>query len=227
MLRRQTLPRAGAGGRHRPAPKRSGLIGPRTTKPSAVRKREGRKGVEDSARSGDRPRHDIHAQHRIRRQRPSRGHRAPRVCPASPPGRLGRTRSRGHLARRRGGGAGSPGQGGPEAIGPGGGGHHQPARDGCCLGQGHRPPRSSCHRLAGSPHGGNMRGAAKGRARNRRPREDRAVAGSLLLRRPRSRGFSTMSKAPACAPSEASWRSARSTAFCCGGLPVARSTRPT
>ena len=94
--------------------------------------------------------------------------------------------------------------------------HHQPARNGRRLGplDGRAdPPR---HRLAGPPDGGPCARAQGRRDGRRGPSQDRAAARPLFLGHEAGLDPRQCRGCARHGPNAASWRSARSTASCCG-----------
>ena len=165
--------------------------------------------------AGDRPGHDQHARDPVRCHRRHPSHGAGRAAPDLSPTGLGRARSGGDLAgRRRDLPRGDRRRARPPDRRDR---HHQPARNHGAVGTEHRPPGAQRDRLAGPAH---RRACAKAGAM---PGWPSAVASApvssstRISRRRRSAGCSMRCPACASAPAPARSRSARSTAFCCGG----------
>ncbi len=129
-----------------------------------------------------RPGHHQLAQHRLRPPGPCGGHgpaRIPADLPATGLGGARPARLVGHAAGHRARGAG---QGGPWGRWCARHRHHQPARDHAGLGPPHRRARLQRHRLAGPPHRGGLREAARGGPRGPGAAQDRTAHRRLFLR---------------------------------------------
>ncbi len=130
---------------------------------------------------GDRPGHLGDHLPRLRRAGPRGRARLSRVRPALPAARLGRARRRRDLGGHARGGARGARRGRDRRPWADRDRHHQPARDGGCLGPPHRRAAAPRDRLAGPPHRGALRRAARRRSRAARARAHRARARPVLL----------------------------------------------
>ena len=129
-----------------------------------------------------RPGHHLDARDRVRRKARAGGSRAAGAAPDLPGAGMGRARSGGNLGQRGGDRARRHGQGRCRGKRHRRHRHHQPARDDDRLGPRHRQADPQRHRLAGPPHRGRLRRAARRRRRAGDRRKDRPAARSVFLR---------------------------------------------